>query len=120
MPTDRRINYVELPATDLAATKRFYAECFGWRFTDWGPTYVSFAAEGAGIDGGFRGDGQVRPAAADTGALVILYADDLEATQARVEAAGAEIVKPIFHFPGGRRFQFKDPNGNELAVWSAT
>ena len=116
MPADRHINYIELPATDLAATKRFYGEAFGWRFTDWGPDYVSF--EGAGVDGGFRGDGEVRPAAAGSGVLVVVYADNLEETQSRVKAAGAEIAKPLFSFPGGRRFHFRDPNGNELAVWS--
>ena len=116
MPTDRHINYVELPATDLAAVKRFYAEAFGWQFTDWGPDYVSF--EGAGVDGGFRGDGQVRPADAGSGVLVVLYANDLGATLSRVASAGAAIVKPIFSFPGGRRFHFRDPGGNELAVWS--
>ena len=116
MPTDRHINYLELPAADLAAVKRFYGDAFGWRFKDWGPDYVSF--EGAGIDGGFRGDGAVRPATPGTGVLVVIYANDLEETLRRVESAGAAIVRPIFSFPGGRRFHFRDPAGNELAVWS--
>lgn len=113
---DRHIDYIELPATDLAATKAFYADVFGWQFTDYGPDYAAFA--GAGVDGGLRADGEVSPASANSGVLVVLYAVDLEATRDRVRAAGAQILKPIFSFPGGRRFHFRDPSGNELAVWS--
>lgn len=109
-----KINYVELPSTDIQKTKSFYATVFGWVFTDWGPEYVSF--EGGGIDGGFRADGQVTAQA--PGVLVVLYSDKLEDTEAAIAAAGGEIHVPIFEFPGGRRFQFKDPTGNELAVWS--
>ena len=108
------INYIELPSSDIAKTKEFYGGIFGWTFTDWGPEYVSF--EGAGIDGGFRADGKVNAQA--PGALVVLYSDKLEETLQQIENAGGEIVIPIFEFPGGRRFQFKDPSGNELAVWS--
>lgn len=115
---DRHINYIEMPAADMAAMQRFYRDAFGWKFTDYGPDYASFSAAEAGVDGGFRADGEVKPAAADRGVLVVLYASDLEATQDRVRSAGAEIVKPIFSFPGGRRFHFRDPSGNELAVWS--
>ncbi len=115
---DRHINYIELPAGDMAATQRFYREAFGWSFTDYGPEYASFSAAEAGVDGGFRADGAVKPSAVDSGVLVVLYAGELEATQERVRSAGAEIVKPIFSFPGGRRFHFRDPSGNELAVWS--
>jgi hypothetical protein len=108
-----RIDYVELPAGDLAATKSFYAAAFGWGFTDYGPTYAGF--EGAGLDGGLAsGD-----AASTTVPLVILKADDLEAALERVEAAGGAITAPIFDFPGGRRFHFRDPAGNELGVWGA-
>lgn len=110
---DRRIDYVELPTTDIAATKAFYSTAFGWEFTDWGPDYVSFA--GAGVDGGFRAADAAPPAG---GTLIVLFAVDLEATEARVREAGATIVKGIFDFPGGRRFHFTDPTGNELAVWS--
>ena len=116
MPTDRQIDYIEFPATDLADTKRFYADVFGWAFTDYGPHYASFSAADAGRDGGFRSDAEAR--ASTGGPLIVLYAADLEATEQRVSAAGAEIVKPIFPFPGGRRFHFRDPSGNELAVWS--
>ena len=108
------INYIEFPSDDLAETKKFYGTLFGWTFTDWGETYISF--EGAGIDGGFRSDGEVK--SQNPGVLVVLYSDNLEATLESVTAAGATITLPIFSFPGGRRFQFNDPSGNELAVWS--
>lgn len=108
------INYIEFPLVKNAETQAFYSAVFGWVFTDWGPDYISFA--GAGIDGGFNGlDGA---AVAPPGILVVLYADDLAAKLAEVEAAGGEILKPIYEFPGGRRFHFRDPNGIELAVWS--
>ncbi|THD82074.1 MAG: VOC family protein [Phenylobacterium sp.] len=111
MRQDGKIDYVEFPAGDLVPLKRFYSEAFGWTFTDYGPTY---AAIGEGLDGGFQADAAALPAAP----LVILYARDLEAMEARVRAAGGAIVRPIFAFPGGRRFHFTDPSGNELAVWS--
>ncbi|HKE90798.1 MAG TPA: VOC family protein [Gemmatimonadales bacterium] len=114
MERDRRIDYIELPATDIAATKRFYIDVFGWKFTDYGPDYTSF--EDGRLTGGFTKDGKV----AKGGPLVVVYADKLEAVEAKVRQAGATIVKPIFRFPGGRRFHFTDPNGNELAVWSET
>lgn len=104
------ISYVEFPAQDVAAVKRFYTEAFGWRFTDWGPTYVDF--QGAGLGGGFQAD----PAEAPAKPLVIVHAEDLEAMEAKVRAAGGVITRPIFSFPGGRRFHFRDPSGNELAV----
>src|SRR5687767_10126250 len=98
---DRHINYIELPAGDMAGTQRFYRDVFAWKFTDYGPDYASFSAAEAGVDGGFRSDGEVRPAAAGSGVLLVLYASDLEATLGRARSAGAEIVKPIFSFPGG-------------------
>ncbi len=114
MERDRRIDYIELPATDIAATKRFYIDAFGWKFTDYGPDYTSF--EDGRLAGGFTKEGKV----ATGGPLVVIYADKLEAVEAKVRQAGATIVKPIFSFPGGRRFHFSDPSGNELAVWSET
>ena len=114
MERDRRIDYIELPATDIAVTKRFYIDAFGWKFTDYGPDYTSF--EDGRLAGGFTQDGKV----AKSGPLIVIYADNLEAVEARVRQAGATIVKPIFSFPGGRRFHFSDPSGNELAVWSET
>ncbi len=109
MRENGKIDYVEQPGGQLPATKAFYETAFGWRFTDYGPGYAAFSE---GLDGGFDGDagGLKVP-------MVILYSDDLEAMLARVEAAGATITRPIFSFPGGRRFQFKDPAGNELGVW---
>ncbi len=107
---DRRIDYIEMAATDIAATKRFYADAFGWKFTDYGPDYTSF--EDGRLTGGFRTDATV-----GQGALIVIYAVDLAAAEARVRKAGGRIVKPIFAFPGGRRFHFVDPSGNELAVW---
>ena len=111
MREDGKVDYVELPGVDLGATKSFYAAAFGWTFTDYGPDYAAF---NEGLDGGFDADG----AEAIKTPLVILYANDLEAMAARVAAAGGRLTKPIFSFPGGRRFHFADPAGNELAVWS--
>jgi hypothetical protein len=112
MREDGKIDYVELPGGDLDQTRAFYREAFGWTFTDYGPTYTAF--ENSGLDGGFQAD----VAAGLKAPLVVLYAHDLEAMEAAVRAAGGEIVKPIFAFPGGRRFHFRDPSGNELAVYT--
>lgn len=110
-----KINYVELPARDLTATKRFFQQAFDWSFVDYGPEYVAF--DNAGLDGGFFKSDQV--ATTDKGSvLVVLYSDALEDTLEKVIAAGGTLVKDIFTFPGGRRFHFSDPNGNEYAVWS--
>jgi predicted enzyme related to lactoylglutathione lyase len=109
---DRRIDYVELPATDVAAAKRFYVEAFGWSFTDYGPDYTSFE------DGRLAGGLTKKDSATRGGALIVIYAIDLEGMEERVRRAGGRIVKAIFSFPGGRRFHFTDPSGNELAVWS--
>jgi len=105
------INYVEMSAEDLAAFKKFYGDVFGWTFQDWGPDYISF--EGAGIDGGVFG-GQA-PANGTT--IIILYADDLDATEKAVVAAGGEVTSR-HEFPGGKRFHYRDTTGNELAVWT--
>jgi predicted enzyme related to lactoylglutathione lyase len=109
---DRRIDYVEFAGGgDLAATRRFYEDAFGWTFTDYGPDYTSFA-DGR-LNGGFD-------ASVHAGPLVVIYATDLEAALRKVESSGGQITRPIFSFPGGRRFHFADPAGNELAVWSDT
>lgn len=116
MPRHEKIDYVEYPSRDLDGTKRFFAQAFGWAFVDYGPDYAAFS--GQGLDGGFFRS----PLAARTdagSALVVLYSDDLEDTLRKVEAAGGDVVKPIFGFPGGRRFHFTEPGGNELAAWSA-
>jgi uncharacterized protein len=110
-PNDRRIDYIEFHASDLARTKAFYTAAFGWKFTDYGPTYASF--DDGRLTGGFWTD-----AAPGRGPLIILYAADLAASEAKVRAAGGTIVKAAYTFPGGRRFHFNDPSGNELAVWS--
>jgi predicted enzyme related to lactoylglutathione lyase len=114
MHVDGHIDYLEMPATGLPATKAFYEQAFGWRFIDYGPDYASF--QEAGLDGGFYADA----AEAVSKPLPILYAHDLEAMEAKVRAARGAIVRPIFSFPGAPRFHFTDPSGNELAVWSET
>ena len=112
MLEDGKIGYVEMPGGDLPATKAFYNRAFGWGFTDYGPSYAAF--DNAGLDGGFQADpAQVRPAP-----LVVIFATDLEAMETKVKTAGGEVTIPIFTFPGGRRFHFRDPSGNELAVFS--
>ena len=108
---DGRIDYIEFPAQDLKRTKTFYSKVFRWQFTDYGPDYTAFA------DGRLAG-GYYRADSTDAGALTVIYAVDLEGMQARIEHAGGTISEPIFAFPGGRRFHFRDPEGNELAVWS--
>jgi hypothetical protein len=110
---DKRIDYVEFSVGDIARSRDFYGEAFGWSFKDHGPGYCEFS-DGR-LTGGFALADQSRAAG---GPLVILYADDLDETRRRVEAAGGKIVKPAYAFPGGRRFHFSDPDGYELAVWS--
>jgi len=114
MSHNERINYVELPARDPQAAQAFYGDVFGWTFESYGPDYLAFN-DGAMNGGFYRAD--LSSDSTRGGALIVLFSDDLEATQARVEQHGGSIVKPIFTFPGGRRFHFTDPNGNELAVW---
>lgn len=109
---DRRIDYIELAVTDIERAKSFYGAAFGWKLQDWGPEYSSFA-DGR-LNGGFRLEDSVTTG----GPLVVLYAIDLEAVEAEVKAVGGKVVRDIFSFPGGRRFHFTDPDGNELAVWS--
>lgn len=110
-----KINYVEFPAKDLQATKAFFSQAFGWTFEDFGPEYSAFSSQG--IAGGFFKSEQ-SSSTSHGGALIVLYSKDLEATQAKIEKAKGLIVRPPFSFPGGRRFHFTEPSGNELAVWS--
>ncbi len=107
-----KFDYLEMPATGgtLDRVKAFYATAFSWTFTDYGPTYSAF---GEGLDGGFQADSAEAPPKP----LPVLYSENLEETVEAVEKAGGTIVRPIFPFPGGRRFHFVDPAGNELAVW---
>lgn len=111
---NRRVDYVEFPAqgASLEDVKTFYADVFGWEFTDYGPDYTSFA------DGRLAGGFTREAAPGRGGPLIVIYAVDLEGILADVKRAGGTITKDIFSFPGGRRFHFKDPAGNELAVWS--
>ncbi len=111
-----RMDYIEFPATDIEATKRFYHEVFGWDFTDWGPSYTGF--HDGRLGGGFNTEAKVSSGSPTSGVLVVLYSKDLEDTYNKVKGAGGRIVRETFDFPGGRRFHFADPNGNELAVWS--
>jgi predicted enzyme related to lactoylglutathione lyase len=107
-----QMDYIEFPATDIEATKRFYSAVFGWTFTDYGPNYTSFH------DGRLGGGFTMSAKPVKGGPLVVLYARDLEAAQQKVVQSGGKLLIETFEFPGGRRFHFADPNGNELAVWS--
>jgi uncharacterized protein len=109
---DRRIDNIEFAVSDIARSLAFYGKAFGWTFTDYGPDYCEFS------DGRLTGGFAKGNPATSGGPLVILYAEDLSETQRRLEALGAKIVKPVFAFPGGRRFHFHDLDGYELAVWS--
>jgi uncharacterized protein len=109
---DRRIDYIEFSVKSVPDAKRFYGSAFGWTFEDYGPDYASFA-DGR-LSGGFQTAKEVRTG----GPLIVIYAADLEGMERRVKQAGGTILRPIFSFPGGRRFHFADLSGNELAVWS--
>jgi len=115
MNQHEKINYVEFPAKDLDATKTFFQSVFGWSFVNYGPEYTAF--ENQGLDGGFF-ESDLASSTAKGAALIVLYTNQLEATLAKVEKAGGSIVRPIYSFPGGRRFHFTEPSGNEFAVWS--
>ena len=115
MDAHQKINYVELPAKDIAATKAFFTKIFAWAFVDYGPEYTAFS--NAGLDGGFF-KSELTVSTHRGSALIVFYSKALEETQSKIETAGGSIIKPIFSFPGGRRFHFTDPNGNEYAVWS--
>lgn len=114
MHHDNRIDYVEFASQDPAASRAFFETVFAWTFQDYGPDYTAF--DDGRLQGGFfRG----KPRGADEGApLLVLYADRLQPVLEAVLAAGGAILKPVFPFPGGSRFQFREPGGNELAVWS--
>jgi predicted enzyme related to lactoylglutathione lyase len=106
-----QIQYIEFLSRDLKVVRAFYETAFSWKFTEYGPTYIGFA--GDYVDGGFELGEPKRGSI-----LVILYSTDLESTKSKVIVAGGELTKDTFDFPGGKRFQFTDPDGNELAVWS--
>ena len=112
-----KLNYVEYPSQDLEATKLFFNQVFGWTFSDFGEEYTAFSAKQAGLNGGFYRSSKAS-ITSQGAALLVFYSPDLEAIQTKILAAGGTITKPTFHFPGGRRFHFTEPSGNELAVWS--
>ena len=115
MNKHEKINYVEFPAKDLKATKSFFQDIFGWVFTDYGPEYTAFS--NAGLDGGFY-QSDISASTAQGSALIVFYSHDIKATLRKIEAAEGLVIKPIFSFPGGYRFHFSDPSGNEYAVWT--
>ena len=115
MNLHEKINYVEFPSKDLAATKAFFQSVFGWSFVDYGPEYTAFSNQG--LDGGFF-KSDLASSSQNGAGLVIFYSNQLEATLAKVQRAGGSIIRPVYSFPGGRRFHFTEPSGNEFAVWS--
>lgn len=115
MNQHEKINYIELPSKDIAKTKAFFTAVFGWSFVDYGPEYTAFSNDV--IKGGFF-KSDLSCSTANGSALIVFYSKELEKTQAKIEKAGGTIAKPIFSFPGGRRFHFCDPNGNEFAAWT--
>lgn len=117
MNQHEKINYIEFPAKDLEKTKTFFSAVFGWSFIDYGPEYTSFSNEGLDGGGGFC-KSDLSSSSEKGSALIVFYSTEIEKTQSKIENAGGKIIKPIFSFPGGRRFHFTDPNGNEFAVWS--
>ncbi|MGL6162247.1 VOC family protein [Microbulbifer sp.] len=115
MNKHEKLNYVEFPSEDLPETKAFFEKAFSWTFVDYGPEYTAFSNQG--LDGGFF-KADMNSSTENGAALLVFYSSDLESTLEKVTKAGGEIVKPIFSFPGGRRFHFTEPCGNEFAVWS--
>ena len=112
------IDYIELTVTDMAAARRFYGDAFGWELNDYGPGYSGIVGPGGADSPEVGGLALSGSGPAPGGPLVLLYSDDLDATVEKVRAAGGEIVNDPYDFPGGRRFHFTDPSGNELGVWS--
>ncbi|WP_308364519.1 MULTISPECIES: VOC family protein [unclassified Microbulbifer] len=115
MSEHEKLNYVELPSRSLPDTKAFFENAFGWSFVDYGPDYTAFSNQG--LDGGFF-KADMNSSTENGAALLVFYSSDLEGTLEKVAKSGGKIVKPIFSFPGGRRFHFTEPCGNEFAVWS--
>ena len=115
-PVHHSIDYIEIPVDDLSAAKKFYAAAFGWEFNDYGPDYAGIRRLGVpGEQGGLNGQG----AGARGGPLVLLWSADLDATAGAVADSGGTVTEGPYHFPGGRRFHFTDPAGNELGVWGS-
>lgn len=112
---NEKFNYVEFAASDLSSTKAFFEKAFGWSFVDYGPEYTAFSDQG--LDGGFF-KADLCSTTANGAALLVFYSNNLENTLSKIIEADGKIIKPIFDFPGGRRFHFTEPSGNEFAVWS--
>lgn len=115
--THHALDYIEIGVTDIQAAKSFYGSAFGWTFNDYGPAYAGIRGKGAADNtevGGLRLDAEVTLG----GPLILLYSSDLEASVQAVHHAGGEVSQMPYDFPGGRRFHFRDPSGNELGVWS--
>jgi predicted enzyme related to lactoylglutathione lyase len=115
MRAENRIDYVEIPVTDPASARKFFTALFGWEFQEWGADYLSFS-DGR-LDGGLRRAGGPAPA---SGVLLVFYSEDLLRDTKRITRLGGRISQDIYDFPGGRRFHFVDPVGNEYAMWTAT
>ena len=115
MNDHEKLNYVEFASANLQATKSFFEQAFNWSFVDYGPEYTAFS--GQGLDGGFF-KADMCSSTFNGAALLVFYSNNIEVTLAKVAEAGGKIIKPIFSFPGGRRFHFTEPSGNEFAVWS--
>lgn len=113
MPSHLKLDYIEFKTTDRVATKAFFADVFGWRYQEYGEAYTAILD--AGLDGGFY---DAEEPVRDGAMLVIFFSEELEKTREAVLAAGGELTKEIFSFPGGRRFHFREPGGNEFAVWA--
>jgi predicted enzyme related to lactoylglutathione lyase len=107
-------DYIEIPSLDITASESFYRSAFGWTFNAYGPEYLGIVTPDGREAGGISAVGELSPG---EGPLVVLFSDDIDATHDAVAAAGGRIVRDTFRFPGGRRFHFADPSGNELAVW---
>lgn len=115
MSDHEKLNYVEFPACDLPATKAFFCRAFNWQFTDYGPEYTAFS--GQGLDGGFF-NAPLKSLTQNGAALLVFYSNEIHATYKKVQLHGGTILKPIFEFPGGCRFHFAEPSGNEFSVWA--
>jgi len=115
MNAEGRIDYIEIPVTDLEKTRAFFQDLYGWTFQEWGPDYFGF--NDGRLEGGLRRAEEAAPA---SGVLLVFYSENLERDVERVRELGATISQNIFEFPGGRRFHFVDPAGTEFAIWSST
>lgn len=115
MKTHEKVNYIEFPAKDITATKCFFTQVFGWSFQDFGPDYTAFSNQG--IDGGFF-KSRLSSSTDNGAALVVFYSSDIISTLDKIKNAGGIITRDTYNFPGGRRFHFTEPSGNEFSVWS--